>query len=75
VLTSTEKPFATSSRIQGRASIVKALRRLLLRTSRFARGRARTREDQRWAAVVCDRLLDVLAVAELPPAAPKKGQR
>ena len=48
------------SRVTGRAQIVRRLRLLLVAVHRFGRGRARTRADQRWAALVIDGLTALL---------------
>lgn len=70
MLTSAEKPRATASRIKGRPALVRRLRGLLIAVHRFGRGRARSREDVAWTAVVLDGLVDVLAVADPSPEAP-----
>jgi hypothetical protein len=64
MLTLLEKGHPTASRIRGKDSIVKALRRLLLRTHRFGRGRARSAADIRWCALVLDGLTSTLSAAE-----------
>lgn len=63
MLTSTERPRGTASRIKGRPAIVRSLRGLLIRTHRFGHCRARSREDVLWAARTIDVLMLALRVA------------
>lgn len=51
---------AMPSRIKGQGHLVHRLRRLTLIAYRYARGRARTRAEQRWAATLIDGLEDTL---------------
>ena len=55
-------------RIKGKAALVRSARGLLLRTHRFARGRARTHTDVCWAARAIDALDAALRVMEQPDA-------
>jgi hypothetical protein len=64
MLSLSERPRPIASRIQGRAVLLKRLRRLLLATHRFGRGRARTPEDVAWAGGLLDALYAALGVAE-----------
>jgi hypothetical protein len=63
VLTAAERPRATASRLRGRPAIVKSIRSLLIRVSRFGRGRAITPADVAWACRVADGLAGVLRAA------------
>ena len=53
------------SRVKGRAALEKRLRALLVACHRFGRARANTAVDRQWAAIVIDRLTDVLTAT--PP--------
>jgi hypothetical protein len=66
VLTTSERPRATASRIKGKPAMVRSLRGLLLRVHRYGRGRARTPADITWTARVLDALRETLAAAEAP---------
>jgi hypothetical protein len=48
------------TRIAGRPALERSLRSLLIRTHRFANGRAASPADQRWAGVVVALLSEVL---------------
>jgi hypothetical protein len=49
------------SRVRGRAALTTSLQRILIRTHRFGRARARTQADFKWSAVVIDTLDELLA--------------
>jgi hypothetical protein len=48
------------SRISGQAVLIRRLRALLIAVHRFGRGRARTRQELRWAAHTIDALTALL---------------
>ena len=50
----------TLSRVQGRAALERSIRLLLIRCHRFARLRANTEADLRWAGKVIDQLAPLL---------------
>ena len=58
----------TASRIQGRGALVRSLRLLLIRTSRYLQHRARTAEERAWAGRLFNGLEPVLRQAAADPA-------
>ena len=54
-----------ASRVQGRAALERAIRRLMIRCHRYGRARATSAADTQWAAIVIDRL--GAALMEAPP--------
>ncbi len=56
--------------IAGRQVLTRRLQRALLAVHRFARGRATTPDDRRWAACTIDALNQLLGVADTRPKGP-----
>jgi hypothetical protein len=56
-----------ASRIQGRGALVRSLRLLLVRTSRYLQHRARTAEERAWAGELFNALEPVLRQAAADP--------
>ena len=54
-------------RVQGRDAIEQALRRLLIRVTRFGEHRARTAGDRLWACRVADEIKALLDVRKAGP--------